>query len=452
MIYKTQKIISIKRRIKPTDELVRFIRHNSNKRRYIWNKLVEESRKYENYNEFTLNNHISEHISRYIQMDIDNIKSRRNSGLDTSLYCSDVIKSVGMDMVNAAITMRTKDKKDHRLSMFRFKTYDPYRHIFKVRTNNEISKKTSNPKGKVHFIDETHFKFRASYNYTKNIFNIELLEPICDEINLKKHKFITYYKNRPSYKRCDFHHDDIKEIIFMEELGKFYIMLIVNVTYYVYDDEYDTRLKLAGIDLGIHNPIALYDKHGILYMRMTSNVISKIHRLIEKTKRLQRVMDMKMTTNKHLNFINSNHPIYSNNYNKVLLKFRKTWKKIVNLRNHWRYLIANKIATTYKHIVVDNFTIPTEFSSNIPIKIRKYINKYNREYGMYLFNEILKHECSKNYCEYIKSPKCTTSRCNCCGHKNQPLRLNERTFECEKCGHTIDRDANAAINCYKSYN
>jgi putative transposase len=39
----------------------------------------------------------------------------------------------------------------------------------------------------------------------------------------------------------------------------------------------------------------------------------------------------------------------------------------------------------------------------------------------------------------------TTGKCSCCGHL-QKLALRERTFHCDSCGLTIDRDWNAAIN------
>lgn len=36
--------------------------------------------------------------------------------------------------------------------------------------------------------------------------------------------------------------------------------------------------------------------------------------------------------------------------------------------------------------------------------------------------------------------------CACCGWKKEDLTLSDRTFICDDCGHTMDRDLNAAIN------
>ena len=40
----------------------------------------------------------------------------------------------------------------------------------------------------------------------------------------------------------------------------------------------------------------------------------------------------------------------------------------------------------------------------------------------------------------------SSKTCSCCGHVKEKLTLGERTFECESCGFTLDRDLNAAIN------
>ena len=44
-------------------------------------------------------------------------------------------------------------------------------------------------------------------------------------------------------------------------------------------------------------------------------------------------------------------------------------------------------------------------------------------------------------------PKYTSQTCSCCGQKSlKKLSLAIRTFDCQSCGHSLDRDHNAAIN------
>ena len=66
----------------------------------------------------------------------------------------------------------------------------------------------------------------------------------------------------------------------------------------------------------------------------------------------------------------------------------------------------------------------------------------------------MSHKYGTNYFSALPD---TTNTCNVCGHVNKiKLRIdethNERIFKCESCGYTIDRDVNAAINCYNLYN
>ena len=85
---------------------------------------------------------------------------------------------------------------------------------------------------------------------------------------------------------------------------------------------------------------------------------------------------------------------------------------------------------------------------SLPKKVKQRINYVNRFHGMYTTNEILVHMANKYGCEYIEAPKNTTCTCSICGHKNPHLPLSQRKFKCEECGYEIDRDMNAAKNCY----
>jgi len=40
----------------------------------------------------------------------------------------------------------------------------------------------------------------------------------------------------------------------------------------------------------------------------------------------------------------------------------------------------------------------------------------------------------------------SSKTCSSCGHKIEDLTLSDRVFACSKCGLTMDRDENAAIN------
>ena len=437
MKYETsKKNITIKRRIDPDDRLIHFIRHNCNKRRYIWNKFVEiyhaEGERFD----------AGKTRHELIADDINQLKSDLTDDTIKEMYCADVVKSVYRDIKSTLRQMKTIYEKTGKVSKLGFTEYDPFRRAFRVEARNTMHKKYGTARGKVHFKNVSKLEFRASYNYVNNRFNVTLMEPISDEYDADSHQFITYDKYG-QHKRYSFCHNDIKDIVFMEELGKFYIMIICRITCYNRKDEYEMRKDHAGIDLGIHNPVTLYDGTRAMTMRFSESRMAKINHYEKRCSRLESAMDKKYSINKAKGI-----DPHSKRYRKLHRRFRRYWKRVVSLRQNWRFELANKITTTYKNIVVDEMITPDNSNLNVNSKFKKMLNRLNREHAMYDFMEVLKHDAVKNCCNYIISLPGTTRTCSICGHVNDELPLSERILTCAKCGAKIDRDTNASMNCY----
>ena len=432
---KTQKIIYIKRKIQVDNYLREFIFSNINYRRKIWNLFVEEYCKCnEDWNKFKT----SEITSKLIYS-IDKERKETNK-----YYASDIVKAVYSDVNAAMKRIKKKTIEEHRRFSLRFKSFDGYKGSFKVRTSNELNKK-GNLKGKIHIKNDKTFQFRASRD---NHFDITLNESLYDEKIGDEYRFLDKHGNL----KCYFHDEDIKQIIFSHELGQFYISLCIKVTYVIKKKDIKNRNELAGIDLGIHNPITIYDGSNTYSIDMGNKRLNRIHYLERRCNRLQKIMDRKKEENKKRHKLDPNYNIYTHSYERVRRKFRRTWKRIYDIRCDWRRKTAKIICNTYKTIVVDEFKQPDNSENvDLPNKLKRYINHYNREHAMYLFTEVLKHDCVKYGCTYLKAPKYTTRTCSCCGHKNPKLPLSQRIFKCEECGYTDDRDVNAVINCYDSY-
>lgn len=444
MNYKiTTKYIAIKRRINPTDELIHLIAHNSNKRRYLWNKFVDEYKK--DSIKFDPGK-----IKRDLQeQDYLDLISTTNETVRT-MFCSDIPLSVFKDVCKALKQMATMYTNHGIKSELQYKSYDPFKRSFRVRTCNEISKRTGKPKGKVRFSSYTKFEFKASLNYAKNVFKVKLLEPICDVFDKDLQWFLTYDKHH-SRVRCSFHHEDIKDIAFMKDMGKYYIILFVDATYYCYNDDYESKQNLAGIDLGVRNPVMLYDGEHHVRFSLSNDALNKLRYYQRKCERLQSAMDHKRNINQVRNSFNSEFPIHSKRYMHIWYKFRYYSRRMHNIRANWRFKTCNYITKKYKHAIIDEFCELDYSNSHIPHKLRSKFRYANRTHGMRLFMELAKHMCAKNDCQHIDAPDNTTRICSKCGYINKPLSINRHIFVCDKCGCEIDRDNNAAINCYKYY-
>ena len=72
--------------------------------------------------------------------------------------------------------------------------------------------------------------------------------------------------------------------------------------------------------------------------------------------------------------------------------------------------------------------------------------------GNYAFKERLDTKVAEYNGKIVVIPKGTptTQRCSSCGClPTTKIGLDIRTYVCEHCGFTVDRDVNSAINAYK---
>nr|WP_246163323.1 MULTISPECIES: transposase [Brasilonema] len=68
--------------------------------------------------------------------------------------------------------------------------------------------------------------------------------------------------------------------------------------------------------------------------------------------------------------------------------------------------------------------------------------------GFYEFKRQLEYKCKKFGSKLVLADRWypSSKTCSRCGCKKESLLLSERVYNCEHCGHVIDRDLNAAIN------
>lgn len=418
--YLTRKTITFKRAIKVTEDLKQFIFYNSNYRRRVWNDFVEEYYRCKNNSE----------KFDPLKYSVKYYNDVEKNDLNYKTYAAGIRDSVTMDIKTALKISKSKNN-----GKLHFKKFRKFQCSFKVQCKSQfVSQKGMLPKfnSRVYIIDGRYIRFRVNRQQDPLFF--ECKESFYyDSIPGIDNKMWYYDKN----KHCYFREEDVKEISFIHENGKFYVGLVITVTYVNSSRDIKKRLDVAGIDLGIHTPICLYygDSNKFIEGKMSDKELRRIHYLERRTKRLQQIMDKKKYG--------------SNNYYKVLKKFNITWTKIRNIRRNWQWMKALLIAKNFKLIVVDDFEQPIDSNNTtIPKYILRHINHNNRIHGVCTFNEILKHACKKYGCKYIKAPENTTRMCNKCSHLNPHLPLSTRTLICEACGHTIDRDHNASQNCY----
>lgn len=133
----------------------------------------------------------------------------------------------------------------------------------------------------------------------------------------------------------------------------------------------------------------------------------------------------------------------SNNKKKYNLKISKLHESVTNKRMDFIHKLTYRL--THDNQVE---TICME-----DLKVSNMLKNHNlaqaiSDVSWSKFKETLQYKCKwygKNFIQ-IGSFEPSSKLCSHCGHKNTNLTLSQRTWQCEGCHSTHDRDINAAIN------
>ena len=225
---------------------------------------------------------------------------------------------------------------------------------------------------------------------------------------------------------------DIKEMTILRQAGKYYISICYEDTK---EQKRTSKTGKIGLDLGVKSLYASYD--GLEFTTFKKLDFSEI--------------------NKHITLISqklARKQYDSNNYWKLVTQLQKRYKKARDTKKDLYYKQANWLCANYSHIIIDDFSYKQYLAMN---QVKGVVGRHTRirllqEESPCLFKDILLYQSTKfTNCvvEFVAKGTPTTQTCSKCGHKQEKkLELKDRTFRCEHCGFTIDRDFNSAINTF----
>jgi putative transposase len=130
----------------------------------------------------------------------------------------------------------------------------------------------------------------------------------------------------------------------------------------------------------------------------------------------------------------------SSNRHKAKIKLAKHHAKIANLRKNTLHQITTYLCKNHARVVIEDLNVSGMLSNH---RLAQVI----ADCGFYEFKRQLEYKAKKFGCEIIIIDRWypSTKTCSQCGHiQNMPLQ--QRIYNCNICGHSIDRDLNAAIN------
>ena len=390
------KVRIFKTRIYASEEIYHQFRKGFGTRRRCWNravnKIFNEGEKLSNFKlDVLLNSLISEQPEEYGWIKEVN-----------TMVKSSALKDFGL--------ATKKFYQEARKNINSTSTDNPNKHKPKFK-----KKKDSTQSFRLVSKNETVFKILGH-----NIFNFNWTREY-GRINVRTRESLEFLK----YK-------DIKEMTILRQAGKYYISICYEETK---SQKRVSKTGKIGLDLGVKSLYASYD--GLEFTTFKKLDFSEI--------------------NKHIALISqklARKQYDSNNYWKLVVQLQKRYKKASDTKKDLYYKQANWLCTNYSHIVIDDFSYKAYLAMN---QVKGVVGRHKRirllqEESPCLFKDILLYQSTKfTNCvvEFVAKGTPTTQTCSKCGHKQEKkLELKDRTFKCEHCGFTIDRDFNSAINTY----
>ena len=216
--------------------------------------------------------------------------------------------------------------------------------------------------------------------------------------------------------------------------GRYYISVLV-------EQQGNVKPQLdnfgIGIDLGIKD-FAICS-NGKTYKNI--NKSSQIRKLEKKLKREQRSLSRKYENYKKLNKILKGGATRQN-IQKQKLKVQKIYQRLDNIRTDYiNKVISELVRTKPMWITIEDLNVSGMMKN-------KHISKAIAQQKFFEFRTKIIAKCEEHGIELriVDRFYPSSKTCHNCGCIKSDLKLSDRTYHCDKCGYTEDRDYNASLN------
>ena len=263
------------------------------------------------------------------------------------------------------------------------------------------------------------FKAKKSNTQSFNCYTGSRIKIDGDYIILAKPRGSSYTKDdlKIRFKRhkIKYEFDKVTEFTISKENNKYY----VSFSFYTEIEGKETNGSV-GIDLGIKN-----------FAICSDGTIYENKRFYEKSLRKLKISQRKLSKKQK----------GSNNRDKARLKVSKLHKKVKNQRNDYQHKVSRELVNKYNIICLETLKVKNMVKN-------KRLSKSINDVSWSSFIEKLEYKIAENQGYLVKIDRFypSSKTCSNCGCVKESLKLSERTYKCNECGFTIDRDLNASIN------
>ena len=191
--------------------------------------------------------------------------------------------------------------------------------------------------------------------------------------------------------------------------------------------------KPMGIDLGIKQTAVIsFGDEKIVFHNI--NKSKRVRNMERRLKHLQRNVARKYDAHKSYQ--------KTSNIIKAEKKVRKAYYRLANIRHDYTHKCTHKLVELLpKKVIMEDLNVSGMMKD-------KHLSNSLSKQCFYQFIRQMKYKCQWNGIEFIQVPRFypSSKTCSACGAIKKNLKLSDRTFVCDECGCTIDRDYNAANN------
>ena len=194
--------------------------------------------------------------------------------------------------------------------------------------------------------------------------------------------------------------------------------------------------KSMGIDLGVKDSaIVAFGSEQIVFPNINKG--RQIRLLKKRIKHLQRSVSRKYEANKTGKKYNK-----TKNIEKCETKLRKLHERLSNIRTNYIHQSTSKLIKLLPcRVVMEDLNV-------MGMMKNRHLSKAVQEQCLSEWIRQMQYKCAWNGIEFIQANRFypSSKTCSNCGCIKHDLKLSDRTFICNECGFTIDRDYQAALN------
>lgn len=197
--------------------------------------------------------------------------------------------------------------------------------------------------------------------------------------------------------------------------------------------------EVIGIDLGVKDTAICSNNRIYQNINKTSKHIKKLEK---RKKRYQRQISRKYEMNKVKNNDTEKYKYNkTNNIKKLEQKTARIDRTLSNIRKTYNHQISREIVNQKpKIIVMEDLNIKGMMKN-------KHLSKAIQQQNLYQLKTFIHYKAENQGTKFMEVPRNfkSTQICSKCGAVHK-MNLSQRIYRCPECGHTEDRDLNAAHN------